>query len=223
MKIEQAGLKSMDSKNLNKFVLLHNLLKIIQVKSSRIEISIILKLRPRTMRYHFLLIISFLILFSACSSQKKEEKSYPEHVGNTQYDPQIDSAGFEPCHDDQIVEYYNFSKGLHYEGEKIALEKAFRENYEEGPVDGQTGYITIRFVVNCKAETGWFRIEAMDMDYLPKSFDKDIVGKLLSITQSLKGWKIGKFDDPGYENEVYDYYQYLTFKMENGQILEILP
>ncbi len=169
------------------------------------------------------LLILVSVIFFSCSNAKKEKPSYLEHVGNIEYNPEIDTSKFEPCHDDQILEYYNFSNGLNYDGEKIAIELAFRERYQYDVTEGQTGYITIRFVVNCNSETGWFRIEQMDNQYQAMSFNEDLVNKLLVITQSLKGWKIGKFDDPGYENEVYDYYQYLTFKMKDGQIIEILP
>ena len=50
------------------------------------------------------------------------------------------------------------------------------------------------------------------------SINKDISEQLLNITKSLDGWVIGK-----HEGKAYDYYQYLTFKIEDGELIEILP
>lgn len=175
------------------------------------------------MKKYFIFLTLCSALAHACSNERETQKQYLEHVGNTEFNPELDTLGFEPCHDDQIVEYYNFAKGFQYEGEKIALERVFKLGYKQETTNGQTGYITIRFVVNCKGETGWFRIEEMGWDYKSKNFDNAIVSQLFNLTRSLKGWKVGKFDDSDYEEELFDYYQYLTFKIENGQILEILP
>jgi hypothetical protein len=58
----------------------------------------------------------------------------------------------------------------------------------------------------------------MDMNYLPSKFDDTIVNQLLSITKSLDGWVLGE-----YKGKNYDYYQYLTFKIINNKLIEILP
>ena len=58
----------------------------------------------------------------------------------------------------------------------------------------------------------------MNENYEEKVFDKSITDKLLSIAKNLKGWKGKRIR----EKEI-DYYQYLIFKIENGQLKEILP
>ena len=60
-------------------------------------------------------------------------------------------------------------------------------------------------------------IEA-DENYRERPFDKQISQQLLALTQSLKGWKIITFED----NPV-DYYQYLVFKIQDGNIEKIMP
>lgn len=116
------------------------------------------------------------------------------------------------------MQYFNFSQGLQYEGEKWAILKAFEENYQP-PVDNQqSGWIRIRFIVNCKGETGWFRLISANKNFETQTFDQAVTEQLLSITKSLKGWKL--MPD---EIRPKDYYQYLLFKIENGKIIEILP
>jgi len=78
--------------------------------------------------------------------------------------------------------------------------------------------IRIRFIVNCAGDTGRFRILGMDKDYKQKEFSPSITDQILSITKSLTGWKTKTSN-----GETYDYYQYLIFKIDKGQIKEILP
>ena len=58
----------------------------------------------------------------------------------------------------------------------------------------------------------------MDNTYEQKEFDERITNQLLAITKELDGWKIL----PNTQ-EARDYYQYLIFKIDEGNILEILP
>lgn len=159
-------------------------------------------------------LINLLLLFS-CRTQ---ESKYPEQVGDIQFDSKLDDPNFEACNASDIVQYSMFNKGFQYTGEKYEIIKVFDKEYRPVNRKGETGYITIRFIVNCKGNTGLFRIESMNKDYMPKTFSPDIVQQLLSITKSLHGWPIGMHDGISY-----DYHQYLTFKIENGVIKEILP
>ena len=58
----------------------------------------------------------------------------------------------------------------------------------------------------------------MNSDFEEWSFDKKLVDELLTLTKTLDGWVVGE-----YEGQVFDYYQYLTFKIENGKLIEIMP
>ena len=58
----------------------------------------------------------------------------------------------------------------------------------------------------------------MNFEYQPKKFDPEIKKQLLSITKSLDGWipvNNGLVD--------FDFYQYLSFRIEDGQIIKIMP
>ena len=73
-------------------------------------------------------------------------------------------------------------------------------------------------MVNCKGQTGRFRVEQLDMNYKPKKFDNEIVDSILSTTKSLDGWLPATYD-----NKEFDYYKYLTFKIVDNKIIDILP
>ena len=165
-------------------------------------------------------IITLLLLIPLLSCQaQKDSPMSRRFIDDIIYEAKIDDKNFEPCRSEEhIIQYFNNSKGLEYEGEKPAIEKAFQEQYNASNVKPESGLIRIRFIVNCKGEAGWFRVIGMDNNYHEKNFDPAIVNQLLAICKTLDGWKQKiMWDKP------YDYYQYLIFKIEKGQIVKILP
>jgi hypothetical protein len=78
------------------------------------------------------------------------------------------------------------------------------------------GDITVRFLVNCEGKTGLFRVRQMNTGLTEP--DKKTGRKALRFTKSLEGW-IPK-EIKGFKA---DYYQYLTYKIEDGKVSEVLP
>ena len=102
-------------------------------------------------RLNFSLTLLVLLILSACSNH--QESKYLRWVGDSVFDPETDDEKFEICtFESEVKQYFNFSQGLQYDGEKTAILDHF-EAYEPVAVD-QSGWIRIRFVVNCKGETG---------------------------------------------------------------------
>lgn len=166
-------------------------------------------------------IFSILILLAVvgCNSNAEivEESKYLRWVGDSEFDPQLDDSTFQICYNESSVyQYFNFSQGMKYAGERTTLRKAF-EAYQNVDVP-ESGMVRIRFVVNCKGETGRFRLISSDANYQPFTFDSRITDQLLEITKSLDGWMpLPNLEEP------MDYYQYLIFIIDNGQIKDILP
>ena len=164
-------------------------------------------------------LLFFLIPLSFLGQEKSIYKSeYPNYVGDIEFNPETDKQDFELCFEKHIFQYFNTGEGLEYEGEKLALEKIFKQKYRSEKINTETGFIRINFVVNCQGETDRFRLISADENYNEKIFAKSITNQLLDITKSLNGWKVKKMK----EKDI-DYYQYLIFKIENGQLKEILP
>lgn len=160
-------------------------------------------------------LLMFLILTMSCS-----QNDY-KNIGSIPFDKERDDANFQICNEKNIKQYYVRSSHdipANFKGEKRALEQAILSKYRFPESEKEDGYLTIRFIVNCKGATGRFRIKEMGFDYKTKKFDPKIVNQLLEIVKSLEDWipRKGKI-------VVYDFYQYLTFRIENGQIVEILP
>ncbi|MBL7810458.1 MAG: hypothetical protein JNN28_21720 [Saprospiraceae bacterium] len=163
------------------------------------------------------LILLFIAFFSPYHTLLSAQSIYPDHVGDITPDPAVDDPAFRTCRANGIPQYYSIESG--FEGEKPALLRYFAQNYQKKPDwSGENGYITVRFVVNCNGQTGRFRVLEMDMDYRPKTFPKAMSAHLLQLCQSLNGWKGGQS-----EGIPYDYYQYLTFTIQSGDIVRIMP
>lgn len=171
-------------------------------------------------RNRFILLL-FLCGLNACRRHSVEPSSsnaYPRQVGDIAFDPKVDDPNFKVCNESRAQQYYNFDKGLLYKGEKPAIVAHFNNGFKPSQKSTETGFVTIRFIVNCEGKTGWFRVLGIDHDYKPKKFSAGLVNQLLTLTKQLNGWIVGE-----YNGKTFDYYQYLTFKMENGRLIEIMP
>ncbi|MDR6459277.1 hypothetical protein J2786_002384 [Chryseobacterium vietnamense] len=163
------------------------------------------------------IILIIPVLFS-CQIEKKISE-YPANIGDIEFNPDSDNKDYNLCFGKHIFQYFNYtSEPENYKGEKIEIDKIFFMRYKNQNIPNETGLIRIRFVVNCKSETDRFRVIGVDENYNPKKFDNKITSQLLMIAKGLDGWIPKKIKD----HEV-DYYQYLIFKIENGNLIEIMP
>lgn len=169
--------------------------------------------------------ISLFILLSACSTEKKTLiKAYPNAIGDIEYNPNID-GDFERCgtfsksgHNSFSNSYYG-TGGLKYKGEMLAIKEHIHAHYKSPKIKNQTGFLTVRFLVNCKGESGMFRIHSYDTDLQAINFDNNISNQLLQAIRNLKDWNILRLRD----GNNYDYHQYITIKIVDSEIKEITP
>ncbi len=112
-------------------------------------------------------------------------------------------------------QYYSFNTKYPLSSEKLTEEVNRTLTYQPKQMNG---FITIRFVVNCKGQTGNFEIYQIDNSYQQINFEEKYIEQLLAFVKTLENWKIGT-----YENRKFDYYAYFTFKIECGNVTEIVP
>jgi hypothetical protein len=161
--------------------------------------------------------ILFVCVFLSCTESNKKNEYFTD-LGNISRDDLIDDVNYEVCHEDFTVPFNYLGVGLIYKGEKPALVKEIKSKYEAFEKKGESGFITVRFIINCKGKAGRFRLSETDIDLKPKKFDKKISTQILKITKELEGWK------PFYrESTAFDYQQYLVFKINEGILEKILP
>jgi hypothetical protein len=165
------------------------------------------------MRVSCSLFLHLILIVFSCVPEKKSG-----NVGDISFDELKDDPSFKICNSQEIFQYYNFD-GVKYKGDKNTLRNEIFSLIKADSLNRETGYLTIRFIVNCEGKTGMFRIQEMDAAYKATQFSDKTKNHLLSVTKRLNGWKKFEFD-PGKGS---DYYQYLTFKLEEGVVKEILP
>ena len=165
-----------------------------------------------------ILIFLFFSIFVSCQTEQKAVSKYPADVGDIEFDEKLDDLNFKICPNDKFTfQYYNTGNAMEYSGEKIEIERKL-ESLNIKNNEQQNGYITIRFLVNCEGNTGKFRVQQLDENYKKILFDEKFTNQILKFTKNLNGWVIKE-----YEGSKVNYYQYLTYKIEDGKISEILP
>lgn len=145
-------------------------------------------------------------------------KKAASEVGAIPFDPAQDDSSFQVCNPDYTFQYYNTA--AYYKNHKDSISRYLLQNYRlpEGDFSGQSGYVTVKFIINCKGKTGRFRVYEMDSSYQPFRFRPVISNQLLSLVKAIQSWQ-----PASYRNTVYDSYQYICFRIRNGRILRISP
>jgi|GEM_PF-4580625 len=88
--------------------------------------------------------------------------SYPYAPGRYLVDT---TEAFQPCYRPYIFEYFSVD-GKYPESSARLLARA-RQAYQKPGNATQSGFITIRFVVNCQGQTGWYHVYQIDNQYHP--------------------------------------------------------
>ena len=128
-------------------------------------------------------------------------------------------SDFAPCHvEHRIVDYYNGSPDAHFVGEKGALWQEILPNLDKTKLHNESGYLTFRFIINCEGKTGYFVTEQADLDYHKKEFHPETVQYFYKMVSELS-----PFQPAVAMKEKRDAYAYLTFKLKDGKLIELLP
>jgi len=140
---------------------------------------------------------------------------YMERIAYINPDKALLSEDFDTCHD-YIYDYYNPERPSYITGKK-GLRKYILDNYRNNSYT-DSGYLTVRFVINCKGKTGRYVIHENDLDLIPKKFNEELKDQLFELTTDLDQWNPNVIRG----NKV-DSYMYISYRIENGEIIEILP
>ena len=126
------------------------------------------------------------------------------------------SEDFKVCNEEHIIQYYNPQRATYIE-DKNGLRKFILSNYKNKNYT-DSGYLNIRFVINCNGETGRYVLHQNNLDLEPINFNPDLVKQLFNLTTQLKKW------NPNYTRNAYrDSYMYISYRIEHGEITEIIP
>jgi hypothetical protein len=157
-----------------------------------------------------------LLLLSCCKNALPQERPY--FVYHIPSDTKKEDTSFSVCNENWILPYYGGTRTQYNEG-KPGIKRHFIAGFTSSKESTeQTGYVTIRFIVNCNGQAGRFSVEEFDNNYHRISFDKNIVTQLLLLTKQLKSWVPAQYNE-----QPVDTYYYICFKLDKGQLKEIMP
>lgn len=159
------------------------------------------------------------LLLIGCAVQQKQEPVPPEQsrlVYHIQPDPSTDDPHFTLCDIDKAYPYYGTD--THTRRDKRQLLTHFQNGFTPSPEVHDTGFISIRFMVNCMGVAGRFRVTEFDTSYGPMKFDTSISSQLLKLTKDVKDWEPIRFASGSYDS-----YCYFLFKIEGGKLTDVLP
>ena len=164
---------------------------------------------PRFIYYTLILLIAH--------SLRSFAQTPPPHVGDIPFDSRLDDSSFHLCDTAIVFQYYN--TGSYFLKNKDSLGRYFLSQFIFVPEAArESGYITVKFVINCKGLTGRFRVYGMDSGYQAARFNERLSGELLSLVKHWKFW-----EPASYGGKIFDSYQYITFRIRNGNIISISP
>ena len=128
-------------------------------------------------------------------------------------------TSFKPCgKNNYIYDYYNGQGDYHYKGGKKEIWKIIKAQLDTEKLFKESGYLTFRFVVNCEGKAGYFITEQAGLDFQKKAFNPKTVQHLYEITTTLTDWNPTQI-----RKEAVDAYFYLTFKLKDGELIDLLP
>jgi hypothetical protein len=83
-----------------------------------------------------------------------------------------------------------------------------------------SGYITFRFMIDCEGKLlPKIQVLQTDEKYAAFHFEKDLVNELFAFLKTLDKWRMAKSK----EGNTYSYKAFLTFKIKNGKVINIIP
>ena len=168
--------------------------------------------------YQYILFGAVCSLIFSCEEKKMESLNLPPYiVGHIPYDEAKDNPHFKLCSNGYILE--NGGRRPAYKGGVKEMWTYFQPTFDQLPQKrGENGYLTVRFLANCKGEKDRFRVLAINSRYKAKAFSEDITALLLEVVKDAPGWQIAH-----HKGKNYDGYNMVTFKLKDGQVVDLIP
>jgi hypothetical protein len=144
-------------------------------------------------------------------------KPYKHYIGYIDQEKALLNNEYELCDEGRLYHTYSSAAPKAYSGTKKQFRNTLKNEYSEN-LYSDSGYLNFRFLVNCEGNPGWFEIIQMNLDLEEKTLNPKMVKELFDFTANPKHWKALTFkEEPG------NYYMYISYRIENGKITEIIP
>ena len=160
-------------------------------------------------------IMFYILCFISCDYYIVND--YEQNVGVISKKNALGPRDFELCFEEKVFPYYYGRQQAKYRPGNDVLRAFIDRHFQNFGYDNESGYITIRFIINCEGRAGRYEIQQVGMDFKKKKFNKALVDHLFSLVQQLQDWQAIEF-----YGDKYDSFFHIIFKIENGNLNEVL-
>jgi len=166
-----------------------------------------------------ILLLGILVAFFYYNYQGKYQIDSEKYTNNVGYiDPSNTvrpNEEFELCGNGRLLGSYHSAAPKIYKGTKLQFREFILSNFDNKGLSG-SGMLNLRFHVNCNGQIGNLEINELNSDFEKSSLSQELVDQVIQLISRPANWET-------FAGEDYNYYMYLNFKIENGEITEIIP
>ena len=166
-------------------------------------------MRFKEIRQPFLLGVLLLTGFNLFARQNEL------NVGDIAFDAKTDDPKFQFCNPSFVLQGYELKTSSDESNAWISNQLKQKFVHQVLWKD-QSGFITIRFAVNCFGLTDRFRVLGVNNELKSTEFPVDLNIHLIKIVKEIK-WPVLT-----YQMKSIDYYQDVTFKVVNGELRDAI-
>lgn len=173
------------------------------------------------------IILAFIVLAAAGlfgygyyyyeQAHNTENKPYKKYIGYIDQEKALLNNKYELCYEGGIYHTYSSAALKAYTGSKKQFRETLNSEFNKNNYT-DSGYLNFRFLVNCEGNAGWFEIIEMNLDLEETPLNKAMVDELFEFTSNPKHW-----DTIVYKEAPQNYYMYISYRIENGKVTEIIP
>lgn len=146
------------------------------------------------------------------------DKPYKHYIGYIDQEKALLNDRYELCYDGNLYHTYNGAGLKAYFETKKRFRNSLEKSYNATENYMSSGYLNFRFLVNCEGNPGWFKVIQMNLDLVESKLDKNMVDELLKFTSDPVHW-----NSIEYKGNAVNYYMYVSYRLENGKVTEIIP
>lgn len=146
-----------------------------------------------------------------------ENKPYKNYIGYIDQQKALLNTKYKLCDDGRLYHTYSSAGLKAYKGSKKRFRDRVLASFNKNTFT-DSGYLNFRFLVNCEGNAGWFEIIQMNLDLEETTLDSTMVNSLFNTTADADNWEVIE-----YYEAPRNYYMYVSYRIENGKITEIIP
>ena len=137
------------------------------------------------------------------------------NVGDIAFDAKTDNPKFQFCNPNFVLQGYELKTSA--DESRAWISDQLKQKFKFNPTwKEQTGFVTVRFAVNCFGLTDRFRSMGVSAKLISIEFQPALTEYLIKLVREIK-WPVQT-----HRLQAVDYYEDVTFKIVKGELKEAL-